>query len=302
MKLAVIATLMFGYGVFTATAQFTDWSAPVNLGPVVNSPYVDSCVAISKDGLSLFFSSNRQTGVPTSLDRDLYVSKRAAVDAPWEPPVPLTMLNSPQWDSCPALSLDEHRLYFTSARPGGYGAEDIWVSRRHDRRDDFGWGPPVNVGPNINTQVRDLMPTLFEDEQGRVIMYFVRGTTGYQIYQSVMSDDDTFGPAAPVPELDSPYANMSPAVRRDGLEVIFTSNRPNGSPTYDSNSFDFWVSTRASTAEPWSPQVYVPSLGSPAWGGGRIALSFDGRELYFASGRTGNWDLWVARREKLKGN
>jgi hypothetical protein len=192
---AAIATLMFGCGVFNATAQFTDWSTPVNLGPVVNSPYLDSCVAISKDGLSLFFSSNRQTGVPTSLDRDLYVSKRAAVDASWESPVPLTMLDSPQWDSCPALSLDEHQLYFTSARPGGYGAEDIWVSRRHDRRDDFGRGPPVNIGPSINTQARDLMPTLFEDEQGRVIMYFVRGIPGYQIYLSVMSDDDTFGPA-----------------------------------------------------------------------------------------------------------
>ncbi|HEX6896233.1 MAG TPA: hypothetical protein VF146_13235, partial [Bryobacteraceae bacterium] len=296
---ASIVTLMFGC-VLPATAQFTDWSAPVNLGPPVNSAYVDSCVAISKDGLSLFFSSNRQTGDPASPDRDRYVSKRASVDAPWELPVSLTMLNSPQWDSCPALSLDEHRLYFTSARPGGYGVEDLWVSRRHDRRDNFGWGPAVNLGPNINTEGRDLMPALFEDEQGRVIMYFVRAPAN-QIYQSVMSGDDTFGPAAPVPELNSPYVNFSPVVRRDGLEVIFTSNRPNGSPTYNNLSLDFWVSTRASTADAWSPPVYVPSLGSPAWAGGRIALSFDGRELYFVSGRTGDWDLWVATRERRRG-
>ena len=34
---------------------------------------------------------------------------------------------------------------------------------------------------------------------------------------------------------------------------------------------------------------------------GRISFSFDGRELYFTSNRSGNIDLWVARREKLQG-
>ena len=36
-----------------AYAQFTDWTPPQNLGPVVNSAFLDSCVAISKNGLSL---------------------------------------------------------------------------------------------------------------------------------------------------------------------------------------------------------------------------------------------------------
>ena len=40
-------------------AQFTEWSTPMNMGPVVNSPYVDSCVTVSKNGLSMFFFSNR---------------------------------------------------------------------------------------------------------------------------------------------------------------------------------------------------------------------------------------------------
>ena len=112
--------------------EFTDWSPPVNLGFVVNSPYLDSCVAISKNGLSLYFSSNRQSPGPTgnSANRDLYVSQRDSADAPWGAPQPLAMLNTPAWDSCPALSLDEHRFYFTSPRTATCGGQDMWVSRR----------------------------------------------------------------------------------------------------------------------------------------------------------------------------
>jgi hypothetical protein len=302
---AAVALLLMSLAV-TATAQFTDWSTPVNLGPVINGRYVESCVAISKNGLSLFFSSNRQTLDPASLNRDLYVSKRDSIDTPWGPPMPLTMLNSPEWDSCPALSLDEHRLYFTSSRSGGCGGEDIWVSRRHDRRDDFGWEPPVHLGcandGGVDSEARDLTPTFFEDEVGRVLMYFASNRTGseqFDIYQSEMRNDDSFGPATKVAELNSLEWDIAPTVRRDGLEVIFGSNRPGGSG--NPNSLDFWRATRASTADPWSNPVFVVSLGNPAFMGGRIALSFDGRQLYFASARSGNWDLYVATREKLRG-
>ena len=51
----------------------------MNLGPIVNTPYVDSCVAISKNGLSLFFSSTRQS--PGTTNRDLYVTLCRAVRA-----------------------------------------------------------------------------------------------------------------------------------------------------------------------------------------------------------------------------
>jgi hypothetical protein len=303
--ISIIVAMALGFGAITVgAAEFSDWSPPVNLGPVVNSPYTDSCVAISKNGLSLFFSSNRQTGDKNSPDRDLYVSKRHAIHAPWGAPEPLTMLNSTgYWDSCPALSLDEHLLYFTSTRPDGCSQEDIWVSRRHDRRDDFGWQPPVNLGCDFNSAWRDLTPTFFEDEAGRVLMYFCSNRpdgTAYHIYQSEMRDDDTFGPATLVPELNSPYSDLGVTVRRDGLEIIFLSNRPQAerSPW----GLDFWKATRASTSDPWSEPEYVSSL-NPAYATGRIALSFDGRELYYTSFPPEGsewWDLWVAKREKLR--
>src|SRR5215470_8808646 len=42
---------------------FGPWSTPVSLGPVVNTLFDDNHPAISKNGLSLYISSNRPGGV-----------------------------------------------------------------------------------------------------------------------------------------------------------------------------------------------------------------------------------------------
>src|ERR1700674_1002298 len=42
---------------------FGPWSPPVNLGPVVNTPFNDHHPGISKNGLSLYITSNRPGGV-----------------------------------------------------------------------------------------------------------------------------------------------------------------------------------------------------------------------------------------------
>jgi len=45
-----------------AAPEYSDWSAPINLGAIVNSASNDQGPAISKDGLSLYFSSGRPGG------------------------------------------------------------------------------------------------------------------------------------------------------------------------------------------------------------------------------------------------
>lgn len=45
-----------------AAPRYSEWSAPQNLGPTVNSPFSELGPAISKDGLSLYFASNRPGG------------------------------------------------------------------------------------------------------------------------------------------------------------------------------------------------------------------------------------------------
>src|SRR5438270_13865906 len=67
----------------------SEWSEPVNLGPVVNSSSNEQNATLARDGLSLYFSSNRPGGAG---NLDIWVSQRACAipDDPacaWEAPV-----------------------------------------------------------------------------------------------------------------------------------------------------------------------------------------------------------------------
>ena len=75
---------------FTASSgaqKYSDWSAPINLGPIVNSTAIDRGPAISRDGLSLYFASTRLSG--SFGGEDVYVSQRESPDSEWGPPVNL---------------------------------------------------------------------------------------------------------------------------------------------------------------------------------------------------------------------
>jgi hypothetical protein len=220
--------------------SFGPWSTPVNLGPVVNTPFDDNHPAISKNGLSLYITSNRPGGVNGKSFTgfaEIWVSQRTSPSADWGPPVNLDALNSvPVVNSIknntgvPAFSADGHLLFFNSDRPGGLGGNDLYVSRRTNKHDDFGWQEPVNLGV-INSPQEETAPTYFEDEEtGMISLYLASnrpgGLVGAQanIWVSTLGDDGSFGPAVLVPELSSPYRDTRTAIRRDGLEFFLTSN------------------------------------------------------------------------------
>ena len=99
------------------------WGPAENLGPAVNSAAEDSFSSISHDGRTLYFNSNRPGGYGSF---DLYMTMRAARDAPWGSAVNLgPTVNSPNSENGPCLSADGSTLYFSSDRPGGSGAQDM---------------------------------------------------------------------------------------------------------------------------------------------------------------------------------
>jgi hypothetical protein len=293
--------------------RYSNWSAAVDIGPVVNSPYNDNHPAISKDGLSLYISSARPGGVNgANLPQfeEIWVSQRSSSDAEWGPPVNLgpaiNIIGSNT--GSPTFTLDGHRMYFHSNRPGPCGLADLYVARRHDKRDDFGWGSVENVGCVVNGPFNDNGPTYFEDETtGITTLYFTSTRPGgpgdFDIYASTRAgDENEFGPAVLVPELSGPGRDTRTAIRRDGLEIFLSSDvtgRVGGI-----GSQDIWVSTRATTLDPWSTPVNLgPTVNSTAFDGAP-ALSFDGTTLYFFSEQAGGFgkrDLYVTTRTRLRG-
>ena len=213
-------------------------------------------------------------------------------------------INSSSNELTSALSPDGHRLYFESNRPGGFGAEDLYVSRRHNRRNDFGWGPPENLGSGVNSAASEGGPFHFEDDEtGTTTLYFnsnrLGGTGAFDIYASRLNEDEAFGPAVLVEELSSPFSDRRPVIRRDGRELLLESNRPGAI----GGSLDLWVSTRTSTSELWSTPVNLGPVVNSAAVEARPALSFRGTELYFNSNRPGGFgsqDLYVSTRTRLR--
>ena len=83
----VAAACVVGVATSLAAAApiYTDWTAPVSLGAVVNSSATDSGPALSPDGLSLFFYSNRTPGGLGG--NDIWVTQRPTVNDPWGSPI-----------------------------------------------------------------------------------------------------------------------------------------------------------------------------------------------------------------------
>lgn len=287
--------------------RFSAWSTPVNLGPPVNTSFIEQGGSISKDGLSLYFHSDRAGGFGGT---DIWVGRRACSDASdpacaWQTPANAgSNVNTSANETAPRLTIDGHRLYFTSNRPGGFGRNDLYVSRRRDKRDDTAWQAAVNLGSGVNTAANEAQPDPVEDDAtGTTTLFFSSDRPGGpgldDIYASTLQPDETFRPAALVAELSTPFNDRQPAIRRDGLELFLGSDRPG-----TLGMIDLWVATRASTADPWSTPVNLgPAINTTSLDA-RPALSFDGRTLYFQSTRPGGFggfDIYRSTRTRVKG-
>jgi len=294
--------------------RFSAWGQATALGePFTATGRQQGCPFISKDDLDLYFRAQVQPPGSVAWTWDIFVSHRDSVDAPWGTPVNLgPNVNTPTSNEfCSFVTIDGHWLYFVSNRAdaigGAYGGQDILVSHRKDKDDPTGWETPVNLGPYVNTAAADNGPSVFEDEvTGKTILYFTSGKSGtLKIYQSELLDWDNPGPATEVAELNAAgNLNLHTFVRRkDGLEVIFGSDRANGMGWYD-----LWTATRTSTTSPWSGFVRLPSVVdplNPMSDEARPSLSWDGTTLYFWSDRVGapTWylHLYQTTRTKITG-
>ena len=290
--------LVWAFTASSSAQRYSDWSAPINLGPTVNSAFVDRGPAISKDGLSLYFASTR----PGFGGEDIYVSQRETLDDEWGPPVNLgPIINTSANESVPAFSRDGHLMFFASGRLGGFGGLDIWVSRREHTRDDFAWQPAENLGAGVNSTSIDAGPSYFENDEGVPQLYFNSNRPGgpgiSNLYVSEQAADGSFGAAFLVPELNSLGQTSRPSIRHDGREIFFNSNRPGSI-----NTFDLWVATRETVFDAWSEPI---NLGSTLNSGPldvHPCISSDRETLFFASTRPGSFgqtDLYMSTRTKL---
>lgn len=275
-----------------ALPNFADWSPPASIEALpgsarsLNTPAIDGCVSMSRDGLTLFFNSNR-TG-----NQDIYVAERADTDQGFGTPQRLPEpINTAADEFCPT-SVQGNRLYFSRSRPGDPG--DLYVS--HGGHD--GWAEPEALDAGINSALMEESATFYEDSSGRQVMLFSRrqasGAAG-AIFASV--DGGLATPLSGGP--DSPASDNRPSVTHDGLTLFFDSTRPGGL-----GGPDLWVATRTDPSVDFGPASHLGAMSSPGFDA-RPSISWNGTELLFSSNRAGSEsaapDIWRASRNKARG-
>ncbi|NVK83874.1 MAG: PD40 domain-containing protein [Cytophagia bacterium] len=164
------------------------WSEPVSISGQINTERNEGTASISADGKTLVFTICNKPGNIGSCD--LYISYFKNND--WTNPELLgPEVNSEAWDSQPSLSARGETLYFVSEREGGFGKQDIWMSRKMGE----GWSPAVNLGESINTPEDDCSPFIYLD--GKTLIYSTRGRVGlggYDLFKSVQDANDWSAP------------------------------------------------------------------------------------------------------------
>ncbi|MFC1603897.1 hypothetical protein ACFL5F_02615 [Planctomycetota bacterium] len=112
---------------------------------------------------------------------------------------------------------------------------------------------------------------------------------------NVANADLIFGtPTNLGPNINTSSSDAGPSMSTDGLELYLDGDRPGGY-----GSYDLWISTRATTNDPWGDPINLgPSLNTSVYDFGP-SISANGLEIYFSSNRGGAIDIWVAMRATI---
>lgn len=121
------------------------WTPLRKLNENINTKYWESHASVSKDGKTLYFSSNRKGSFG---GLDIFRAERLP-NGEWGVATNLgNVINSPYNDDNPFITEDGQKIFFSSYGHYNMGGYDIFMSRKNA---DGSWAKPVNIGFSINT-------------------------------------------------------------------------------------------------------------------------------------------------------
>lgn len=236
-------------------------------------------IAFSPDGSEAYWSS--EVALPESgYSRGMILFSRV-VDGRWTEPAPAPFSRVGQGDDVPIFAPDGERLYFLSTRPRGSEegpqAERIWYVERVPS----GWSEPVMIEGGPNTLELHWQFSVAADGSiyapGENDIWVSRWVDGeYQEPENLAAVNSEAGEGAPFVAPDQSYLLFMRFRHEANIGMI-----------------DLWVSFRAddgSWTEPLNLGETVNSRGPEIC----PIVSYDGKYLFFNSGRAGNDDdYWM---------
>lgn len=154
-----------------------NWSQPLNIGDAINSTGNEITPFLAGED-SLFFASDGWGGKG---GYEIFLSVKIA--GLWQPPIPLSELNS-EFDDSDFTLLDNENAFFASNRTGGAGKLDIYQAQRKSISE-----PNQNLEITLSTLVPNII--VKEQQGGKIfpiipVLYFARNSD--QIQSQFKSD------------------------------------------------------------------------------------------------------------------
>jgi len=213
-----------------------DWGTPENLGPSVNTSQDELFSCISSDGLELYFDAHNRPGGygQDPYAYDIWMARRPTRNGAWGIPINLgTPVNTSGVEGAPRLSNDGLELYFTDYNRG-YGADDIWITRRATKNDS--WEQPINLGAVVNSSASDDHPFLsadglalfFSEDRGHPIRSGGFGNVDMWVTTRSSTSEPWDTPVNLGPTVNSTSLDGAPVISPDGSTLYFSSERPGG--------------------------------------------------------------------------
>jgi len=202
----------------------------------INTKYHEASVAFSPDNRTMYFTRNnygKKLKRDTNGVNNLKIYKSTKQDGEWTTAVELPFNSDEYSTGHPTLSPDGKKLYFVSDMPGTIGKTDIFVV---DVLESGGFSTPRNLGPDINTEQREMFPfisenTLYFSSDGHV------GLGGLDVYRSKF-DEEGFQEVQNMGQpINSKLDDFSYIVNDENQLGYFASNRKGGKGDDDIYAF-----------------------------------------------------------------
>lgn len=286
------------------------WSGGVKYGPWSQDKplpreggfVAGGCPIESRDGLAIYTARRSPIGDDDELDDlNIWVNMRDSKNDVFGPAEPLPdVINKPDSNEFCPTPLGGGRFLFVSSRADrgcsmGGGDSDIYKSRLHPAR---GWKEPKNLGCVIdgtgpNTLGSEFSPGILK-RWGRQLLYFSStGSGNHDLYVSKRRRNGTFREGKPIEELNTEADDRMPTLSRNGLEIVFSSNRrgEGGQDIYYSSRRHLWAR--------WEPPINLSvelNLSTADADETRASFSWDGRRVNYGSGG----QVYFIERQKLR--
>lgn len=205
----------------------------------INSKFNESTPVFTKDGKTVYFTRNNYLNGKKGEDSQnttlLKLYSATLEGKKWTNIKELSFNSNNYSVAHPALSMDEHTLYFASDMPGTLGESDLYKIAINT---DGSFGAPINLGNKINTEGRETFPMITSDGE----LYFASdghpGLGGLDIFVSKINTNENHSDVINVGEpVNSSYDDFGFLINDKTRYGYFTSNREGGKGSDDIYKF-----------------------------------------------------------------